>query len=349
MSLLSAAGGWIAGASGRANRSRTRGLLESVIFAACAGWFFLVGPGVLFEPFSSVRFRTLRDGTVAVYYRDVDERSARDALSAVKRAEASLLQFWGAPPGEPFPGSVRVYLCGSPAMYRLITGNAALGSALWNGPVVLNYSRETARADPGASLCHELSHIYLRRIHGWPRLRGRIPAWFDEGCAGIACPMAFASSARLSAALERSPDLIPIATLESAFDWHSGLARGSAVKQYGHVRSFVSFLEERFGHEAVIRYPAFATAGGASGGAFERAFGMTIADAERAWLEDRIEAGMIPGDTRFSRLRASPAVAVKWTVAACAFVFLLLWTVRQACRAARAAASSRTVRRPATG
>jgi hypothetical protein len=244
--------------------------------------------------------------------------------------------FWGPP--KPGDASFDIYLfnsrshweqrvLGSPGNACTASSSIFISPSIIRGPLALRQI-----------LTHEMSHALLNQRLGI--IRGYdVPAWVNEGIATYVAQNFWATDDALRQYLEESPrpELVRASQLRSHISWviaASGSSHESALT-YGHAQSLCAYLINRFGADHVKEYLDSTSLLASSDGAFVKAFGMKVGQADDAWLAQAKAVGRVPASTTLTQMPFN-----FWTAARPLLLYVILmaaffWIVRQVCVVAR--------------
>lgn len=210
------------------------------------------------------------------------EDVARRVATLLPQAQAELEATLGLTLG----GSGVVVLCGSAERFGRETPGVdhrhTLGVAYpHRRTIYLNC--EAIRASPSRSFAITLRHEVCHVLVGEVTRRGgrRVPLWFDEGVAVWAAGKVPRYNPQDFELAVRARSLPPLAELAEAFP-RNPAQRGVAYEQS---ESFVRFVVDRHGEDAIRRILALAADGRPFDDAVREATGSGLADLEREWLE----------------------------------------------------------------
>lgn len=148
------------------------------------------------------------------------------------------------------PSRIHVYVAPTDEEFRDWTGGQlpewGVGAALpAKRRVVLRFTgAERERAELDRVMKHELAHVMLAQACA----DQPVPRWFDEGVAmSVSEPVKAAHVWTLARAV-MGEGLVPLVKLERGFPRSESLARLA----YAQGRDAIRFIEERWGHEAVV-------------------------------------------------------------------------------------------------
>jgi hypothetical protein len=245
-----------------------------------------------------------------------------------------VLAFWGKPGEERFSFSVDIYVCESQRRYwHLVMNNAPASASGGDIFIVSGYPEEALTA----FLRHELMHAHVVHEFGWLRNLLRVPAWLDEGLATSIQGTEWSDEAGLARFTARTRELASLGSTPNVLRWR-GAVDGSgdlAGGQYAYARGFTEDLMARHGRETVLAFLREAVRTGDQEASFSRAFGGSLAEAEREWLAARSESGVLPAGLKLVDRGLPVALTVKMVIAAAVVLLLLAWSLRQLCRIAR--------------
>lgn len=98
-------------------------------------------------------------------------------LQIVKQSKSSISSFFGGMQSTP-----RIYACTSKPCFRKFGGIPAKAKAIGDDKVLL--SKDALNR---VTLTHELAHVELHKRLGSAHVWNKVPMWFDEGLAVLAC------------------------------------------------------------------------------------------------------------------------------------------------------------------
>jgi hypothetical protein len=98
-------------------------------------------------------------------------------LQVVKQSKIEISDFFGGLKSNPY-----IYACSTQSCFRKFGGISAKAKAIGDNKVLLS-----SRGLDKTTLSHELAHVELHKRLGNPELWNKVPMWFDEGLAVMAC------------------------------------------------------------------------------------------------------------------------------------------------------------------
>ncbi|MCA9962714.1 MAG: hypothetical protein KC423_00670 [Anaerolineales bacterium] len=228
-------------------------------------------------------WQTLAEEPVTVHWTGTDAAVAQVALDVVKETLVTVRPFL------PDVGShpLRVYLYPTAADLRAalrLTGRDWVGghaSPELGVILVTAVNSRTAAADLRRSIPHELVHVLLYQTVG-PAVMKQVPAWFNEGLATM---------------VEENPNPNYQVVLETAVDNHTTIPllelcqsfpsdEAEAVLAYAQSASFVSYLQSRFGNQALGQIILAHKDGADCEAGVARELQISLRDLNEAWLAD---------------------------------------------------------------
>lgn len=307
-----------------------------LIAALGMAYFFLYGPGVRLWR-SPPGFEKFTEGETTVFYQPGIRNEAVAVSAAALKAQRDVLEFWGRSADAGFDFAVDVYLCRNPRRYWHLVMNRAKGSASGNDLMIHASYPEVERIP---YLRHELAHLFVVHELGWWRTRLHTPAWLDEGIATTIQGSQWNDRGGLARFVSRTHQLAPLSSTPNTLRWLGAVGAGGDVAgaQYSYARTFTEDLMDRFTRGAVLDFLTDATMTGDQSGAFARAFGHSLGEAEQQWVRDAMAGGVLPNDLELVDRGLPAALVTKLLVLLALATFFVLWSFRHAARAARAVA-----------
>lgn len=197
-------------------------------------------------------------------------------------------------------------------------------------------------------LRHELAHLFVVHELGWLRTRVNTPAWLDEGIATTLQGSLWNDRRGLARFVSRTQELASLSSTPNTLRWLGAVAGGGdrAGAQYSYVRSFTEDLIDRFGRPEVLGFLTEATVSGDHSEAFAGAFGLSLEENERQWLNEAMAHGVLPSDIGLVNRGLPAGLMAKLIVLTALVAFVAMWIFRQIARVVRAAVGSRMLERP---
>lgn len=327
---------WLSGRPSERHRPGWWRCTVRVLVAFALAYFFLYGPGLRVWS-SPPGFEKLTEGEISVFFQPGMRVEASAVAASALEAQRDILEFWsrGAEDGFDFP--VDVYLCQSPRRYWHLVMNRAKGSASGNDLMIHASYPEVERTP---YMRHELAHLFVVHELGWLKTRRYTPAWLDEGIATTLQGSLWNDRDGLAYFAFRTHELASLSSTANVMRWLGAVAGGGdrAGAQYSYARAFTEDLIDGFGRAAVLEYLKEATLTGNHPGAFARAFGVPLEQAELQWLKEATARGILPSDLAVVDRGLPVGLLIKLLVLAVLLVWVALWSVRQFARIVRFAA-----------
>lgn len=107
----------------------------------------------------------------------MSKQQQKEFLQTVKQSRVEISQFFGGMKSKP-----DIYACTTKSCFSKFGGVPAKAKAIDDNKVLLS-----SRALNKTTLSHELAHVEFHKRLGTPHLWNKIPMWFDEGLAVLAC------------------------------------------------------------------------------------------------------------------------------------------------------------------
>jgi len=108
---------------------------------------------------------------------EMPKQQQQQFLQTVKHSRANISRFFGGMKSSP-----NIYACSTKSCFSKFGGVPAKAKAIDDNKVLLS-----SRALNQTTLTHELAHVEFHKRLGTPHLWHKIPMWFDEGLAVLAC------------------------------------------------------------------------------------------------------------------------------------------------------------------
>jgi len=105
------------------------------------------------------------------------EAQRRQFLQMVKQSKHEISRFFGGTHSNP-----RIYACVTKSCFRRFGGLPARAKAIGDDAVLLS-----SKGLDKTTLTHELAHVEFHKRLGGAKSWNRVPMWFDEGLALLAC------------------------------------------------------------------------------------------------------------------------------------------------------------------
>ena len=263
-------------------------------FATIAFWYEAGLPDgskitspLLYFRYDDNRFpwRTASDGPLAVHWYAGDDAFGEAALDAARRALVEISRDLPAAPDAP----LEVYIYASAEDLR---SALSLGGEDWTaahadpalGVVMVPVPPGEAQSlDLERQIPHELAHTLLFRSLGGPGY-GRLPAWLNEGIAGMAELSPNPDHARTLTAASQGSGLIPFADLCISFPPDSA----RAFLAYAESESFVRYLKDAYGDTGLVALAKAYSDGLDCDLGATRALGLPLTRLEARWRESAL-------------------------------------------------------------
>jgi hypothetical protein len=107
----------------------------------------------------------------------MSKQQQKEFLQTVKQSRLGISRFFGGMKSKP-----DIYACTTTSCFSKFGGVPAKAKAIDDNKVLLS-----SRALNKTTLSHELAHVEFHKRRGTPHLWHKIPMWFDEGLAVVAC------------------------------------------------------------------------------------------------------------------------------------------------------------------
>ncbi|MEE9326144.1 MAG: hypothetical protein V3U71_02535 [Cocleimonas sp.] len=107
----------------------------------------------------------------------MSKQQQNEFLLTVKKSKVEITKFFGGMKSRP-----DIYACTTASCFSKFGGVPAKAKAFDDNKVLLS-----SRALNKTTLSHELAHVEFHKRLGTPHLWNKIPMWFDEGLAVLAC------------------------------------------------------------------------------------------------------------------------------------------------------------------
>jgi hypothetical protein len=107
----------------------------------------------------------------------MSEEQRQEFLQVVHQSKTEISRFFGGVRSNP-----NIYACVSESCFRQFGGVPALAKAMGDDTVLLS-----SKALNKVALTHELAHVEFHKRLGSAKAWNKVPMWFDEGLAVLAC------------------------------------------------------------------------------------------------------------------------------------------------------------------
>lgn len=228
-------------------------------------------------------WQSLAQEPVTVHWAGTDAAVAQVALDVVNETLVTVRPFMPDVGSQP----LRVYVYPTAADLRAalrLTGRDWVGghAAPELGVILVTaVNSRTAAADLRRSIPHELVHVLLYQTVG-PAAIKQVPAWFNEGLATM---VESSPNPNYQVVLETAVDsqtTIPLLELCQSFPSDEA----QAVLAYAQSVSFVSYLQSRFGNQALGEIILAHRDGADCESAVARVLQISLRDLNENWLAD---------------------------------------------------------------
>ncbi len=108
---------------------------------------------------------------------EMPEQQRKEFLKTVKQSKSEIIHFFG-----DMKSSPKIYACSSKKCFSRFGGMPAKAKSFDDNKVLLS-----SKGLDKTTLTHELTHIEFHKRLGSPELWNKVPMWFDEGLAALAC------------------------------------------------------------------------------------------------------------------------------------------------------------------
>ena len=107
----------------------------------------------------------------------MSKQQQQQFLTTVEQSRSEISRFFGGM--QSFP---KIYACASKKCFRRFGGISAKAKSIDDNTVILS-----KKGLDKITLSHELAHVELHKRLGSPHVWNKVPMWFDEGLAVMAC------------------------------------------------------------------------------------------------------------------------------------------------------------------
>ncbi len=108
---------------------------------------------------------------------DMSEPQRQDFLQTIKKSRAEISQFFGGMKSSP-----NIYACSTKQCFRKFGGVPAKAKTINDDTILLS-----SKGLDQTTLSHELAHAEFHKRLGTSHVWNKVPMWFDEGLAVLAC------------------------------------------------------------------------------------------------------------------------------------------------------------------
>lgn len=105
------------------------------------------------------------------------EKQRKQFLQTVKYSKVEISKFFGGMKSSP-----DIYACSTKKCLKQFGGIPAIAKSIDDNKVILS-----SRGLDNVTLTHELAHVEFHKRLGTPHVWNKVPMWFDEGLAALAC------------------------------------------------------------------------------------------------------------------------------------------------------------------
>lgn len=151
-------------------------------------------------------------------------------LQTLQRSQSQISSFFGSMESTP-----DVYACTTQSCFKKFGGINARAKTIDDDTVILS-----SRGLDQVTLVHELVHVEFHKRLGYPHVWNKVPMWFDEGLAVMACKDPRANKVTES---------IPLKKLESQQQWLDAIRNNKPA--YSVAKHAVEVWYKQAGHKGL--------------------------------------------------------------------------------------------------